>query len=308
MAIFTTNLILQGAPLPPDFAWTPQELYEEIFKRTKIVSPFGYTSFVIGSIKPSSNQGPWLKDGTQWWVWDDTEADYVPLDTSASVQIAWIQETEPTLFDPPIWVEVNSTTGKLVGVHVALGTSWIPTFPKSGTTSERPASPYNLQQFYDEDIGVLIWWERGAWRTVSGCPGDTKFVTWETAEEATTYNPGWEILGTGDSNDVSWRGKTIVQASKDPGATPDYSHAVSAGITQRAQGDVFGEEEHTLTEPEMPTHRHGIGAGLQVKVTIGGGAGDDGNAYNYTPFLDSGGDEPHNNVQPGLALWCIRKT
>lgn len=306
MAIFTTNLILQGAPLPPDFSWTPQELYEEILKRTQIVSPFGFTSFVIGSIKPSSNQGPWLKDGMQWWVWDDTEADYVPLDTSASVQIAWIQETEPTEYDPPIWIEITST-GRFVGVHVAVGTTWNATFLTSGTTAERPLSPSVLQQFYDEDLGVLIWWERGAWRTVSGSPGDVKYVSWETAEEATTYNPGWEILGTGDSNDISWRGKVLTQASKDPGITPDYTHSVSAGISTRSQGDVFGEEEHTLILAETPKHDHGL-AGRLVKVDIAGGAGDDGNAYNYTAFVEEGGDGPHNNVQPCVALWCIRKT
>lgn len=318
MATFATNLIIQGAPLDPAFVGTPQEFYEEILKRLKVVSPFGFTSFVIGSVMPTSNQGPWLKDGTQWWVWDNNLSTYVPLDTSASVSIAWIQEGAPTEYDPPLWIQINGS-GEFVAFHVAIGTTWTPLTTIAGTTASRPARPYAYQQYYDQDIETLIWYERGQWRTVSGVIGDVKFVTWSTAAEALLRNPGWEIYGTGESNAVGIRGRVISQATQDSGSSPATQLTVGAGITPRAPGNTFGEETHTLTEAELASHDHVM---RLMKVTPDLAYGNhrepatawsegaypaqmDQSSY---PIEDTGSDNPHNNIQPTVALWCLRKT
>lgn len=38
-----------------------------------------YATFVTGSQAPTSNQGPWLKDGLEWFVWSDSVGGYVPI-------------------------------------------------------------------------------------------------------------------------------------------------------------------------------------------------------------------------------------
>lgn len=313
MPLNPTNLFIQGAPLPPDFDGTPQEYFEAMLKRMRIVTPQGIVFFVTGSVKPSSDEGPWLKNGTQWWVWDDDAADYVPLDISASLPpLFFLQEDEPESgVDTGLWFRINSTLNRVTGAFIWLGNEWKPLFGNTGTTAERPSNPANLERYYDTDIQCEIWWERGQWRTVAGTVGDVKFVTWPTAEEAMTRNPGWEILGTGDSNNANWRGRAITQATKNFGTSPTTDLGVGAGITKRAQGDLFGAEEHTLTVDELPSHQHSYTTNRSLSADGDGGAGwnQPDSAASSTFNVDAtGGDQPHNNIPPSLALWTLRKT
>ena len=55
----------------------------------------------------------------------------------------------------------------------------------------RPSNPTPFQRYYDTDIDVEIWWERGAWRTVAGNAGDVKRAKATSLSAAITDNPGW---------------------------------------------------------------------------------------------------------------------
>jgi hypothetical protein len=222
MALKSTNLVIQGAPLPPTFKGSPQEFYAELIRRLKIVSPTGTNFIFIGDNEPTSNVGPWLKNGTQWWVFSNELKRYVPLDISASeTRWYWIGASTPTSTPPQVWLlttkdatDQDPSHGEPVGWYVFDGSAWVPFIGvvTSGTTAERPPTPADFQQFYDTDIGVLIWWERGAWRTVSGVPGDVKFVIYEKASEALTFNPGWVLFGATNSE---FRARQIGSASQD---------------------------------------------------------------------------------------------
>lgn len=301
-----TGLFLSMAPLPPDFAGTPQELLEAFIARVKIEAPFGFTSFVISSNKPTSNQGPWLKDGKQWWVWSDDDADYIPLDISASMAaLYFIQDTEPSSKSPPLWFQTSGN--QLVEVYVAVGGNWIPFGTKSGPTSSRPASPYPFQKFYDTTISAWIWYERGAWRTVDGVKGDVKQVIFDTAEQALQTNPGWEILGTGTTNDINIRGRVLGQATKNTGGAPTTDLDVGVGMTKRAAKDTFGSETHQLTVSEMPAHTHDVNGLLLNQPGGAVGSGGSYDAGNKTS-TSKGGNQAHNNLQPTLVLWTLVKT
>jgi hypothetical protein len=116
---------------------------------------------------------------------------------------------------------------------------------QSGPTANRPSSPFNLQQYYDSDISVLLWWERGAWRTVSGSPGDVKIVQTNLLSTALTNNPGWSVLGSAQQ---SWRGRWISQATKDS----EQSLTVGAGIAQRNSREIFGETDGVKIDGASP--------------------------------------------------------
>src|SRR6185295_16189664 len=115
MSLQNTNLIIQGAPLPAAFKGKPNDLFVAMLERMKIVSPFGTSFFVISDVMPSSNQGPWLKGGTQWWVFDPNLKTYVPLDISES-ETKWYQvgKDTPTNTNPPLWLKTteNATEAK----------------------------------------------------------------------------------------------------------------------------------------------------------------------------------------------------
>lgn len=259
--LFKTNLVLVASPLPADFIGTPQEFFEAFVERLEIQSPVGTNFFIVSDVEPSSDQGPWLRGGTQWWVFSNVTGSYVPLDISQS--IAALFTASPTEPPPPaegeaqIWLQTAS--GRTIGWSFWTGTAWRPGGNRiaSGPTASRPANPADMEQYYDSDISTRIQWERGAWRTVDGVPRDVKFVVTPTLADALTQNPGWVFLGSIDS---SFMGATLGVASKDPGATPAASFATDSGITARAAGDYVGAETHILTGDEIIQHTHLVGS------------------------------------------------
>lgn len=78
------------------------------------------------------------------------------------------------------------------------------------------------------------------------------------------------------------------------------------GLTARAMGAQVGEENHQLTIAEMPAHTHAIEnldilAGVGVSPDMGGSGSPD----EFTK--STGGDTPHNTMQPSLAVNFIIK-
>jgi hypothetical protein len=258
--LFKTNFVIVAAPLDPTFNGGPQELFDAMIENMEIQAPTGTNFFVVGDAMPTSNVGPWLKGGDRWYVFDDTLGTYVPLNIDDSVtQVFVTQEATPDApadGDPSIWLRTVGT--RVIAWYFWDGSQWRPggNTPPSGPTDSRPTSPVELETFWDTDINCLIHWERGAWRTVSGTPGDLKFVSTANLADAITQNPGWIYAG---ENLQAGRGRVIGLATKDPGASPAVSYVTDSGVSSRAQGDVAGEETHVLTSAEIESHSHVVG-------------------------------------------------
>ena len=71
-------------------------------------------------------------------------------------------------------------------------------------------------------------------------------------------------------------------------------------------GESAGEFNHTLTEAEMPAHVH-TQMGSQA-IDYGGGPNTNAPQNNVVNTGSTGGDQPHNIMQPYLVLNCIVKT
>ncbi len=260
MSLFKTNLVVVSAQLPPDFSGTVAELFQAMVERLEIQSPVGTQFFVVGDSEPPNNQGPWLKDGNKWYVFSTSEGRYVPLDISDSVENLFVVGSAnpgtPGTGDPILWLRTTATRG--VGWYGWTGTEWraINDTAPNGSTANRPSDPVDFEQYFDTDINVMLHWERGAWRTVSGSPGDVKHVTHATAALALSHNPGWDIYGSADSAAL---GRVLGVASKDPGGSPVESLPVGAGITPRAAGTDVGAEEVVLASGDIEQHTHLLG-------------------------------------------------
>ena len=110
------------------------------------------------------------------------------------------------------------------------------------------------------------------------------------------------------------RGRTIIGANDMGGEQSDV-----LTIHQASAGQVGGEEQHQLTEEEMPNHTHGIqyfrrDAGSGSRDTwngTGGGPASMGSSdwrnNGNVRAAGSGGDQPHNNMQPYMALNYMMK-
>src|SRR5579862_9285632 len=133
MALVNTNLFIQMAQLPVTFKGSPQDLSVEMIKRMRIVSPNGVNFIFVGDVEPTSNVGPWLKGGTQWWVWDDATNRYKPQDLSASFTAPYaIGNSTPSVTNPPVWLKTTQDAtdlaptayGDPIGWYVFDGTAW----------------------------------------------------------------------------------------------------------------------------------------------------------------------------------------
>lgn len=85
------------------------------------------------------------------------------------------------------------------------------------------------------------------------------------------------------------------------------SSKFNAGI-----GTVVGEEEHTLTINEMPSHTHGIlwgsGVGDNYARAISSNVNDTTSQITYDTIKAAGGNQPHNNVQPSKICYRWHRT
>ena len=94
--------------------------------------------------------------------------------------------------------------------------------------------------------------------------------------------------------------------------TPDLRDKFVLGYGSRTVGSTGGEEEHTLTIDEMPTHSHGAGRLTALGATSSGGGIEGSGAVPTTVNVTGntateGGGSAHNNMPPYYVLYFIMK-
>lgn len=121
------NATVTAAPLPVNFKGTPQQWIDALLDRLEV--SFDGNTFVISDIEPQGNEGPWLKNGTQWWVWNPAESQYVPLDVSASVTdqiyVGDIANGPPDSSVYSIWLQLNGTAVNGLFYYAGTTAGWV---------------------------------------------------------------------------------------------------------------------------------------------------------------------------------------
>lgn len=93
-------------------------------------------------------------------------------------------------------------------------------------------------------------------------------------------------------------GSTLVGLSTKSADPADY----------KTMGNEFGANEHTLTVPQLPSHKHNLDLVSQGSSGVSGIFYGTGDLLAFTPSKGtelSGSDQPHNNIQPStvVAIW-----
>lgn len=194
-----------------------------------------------------------------------------------------------------VWYRTDSA-GNPLGFYYWNGAAWVlmPSRSETGGSDSRPLNPSEGQTFFDSDIHVMLVWERGAWRTLAGSPGDVKEVRAETLKEALAANPGWEYDRDSIGMVVAGADDTVDEATADPDENDHW------------YGNVIGEEWHTLEEAEMRKHRHLLFVSGDLGDNENVGTNDSTNScvatradyngrrdYSFSAFGTDGGNRPN---------------
>ncbi|MFB2538798.1 hypothetical protein [Acinetobacter sp. c3-l95] len=115
----------------------------------------------------------------------------------------------------------------------------------------------------------------------------------------------WEIFGEGRvtigaTHGAKVDGETLTYHTKN-----DVMKDVNGVVGLFVLGTTGGEFSHKLTIAEMPKHRHKVRDNVTRDNSGGEGVDLNGDASHegYFNFVaEEGGDEPHNNVQPFIAI------
>lgn len=199
--------------------------------------------------------------------------------------------------DKPWWR--TDSSGNPLGMYSWNGTAWVTTnfsLP-FGPSATRPLNPANYSIYFDTTINVPLIYERGAWRTLSGSPGDIKFVKAATIAAAIAQNPGW----IQDTDSIA---RVIGGAG------------TAAGVGDHAYAATVGTENVTLGLNQIPEHNHtftvnnGHADGNTTNspdqgVDFHGSAGTAGTTDRTTTNAGSG--EPVNLLQPTIYYWTLLK-
>ena len=122
-----------------------------------------------------------------------------------------------------------------------------------------------------------------------------------------------EVYGAGDGstsfNLPGLRGR--VAAGRDDmggSAANRLTTGSAAALNGAALGAAGGNQQHQLTVGEMPSHGHDVNVGeTPASAQTPGGVAIHQYLYSGATALPTGGDQPHNNVQPTLILNYIIK-
>ncbi len=136
-----------------------------------------------------------------------------------------------------------------------------------------------------------------------------------SAISRSTYSGLYTVIAT---NYGSGDGSTTFNVPDLRGRMPmglDNMGGVSAGIVENQEADnlggTSGTEVHQLSIEEMPIHNHDLREYAGGGGTFGNGITSGNNQYGYnlstSKISSAGGDQPHNNMPPYMALSYIIK-
>lgn len=107
--------------IPENFEGNLQATLELFASRLIIAPSVPWSSFVVGGAQPSSNVGPWLKDGIELWVWSDALATYIPQVIGNEALKYSVSTATPDQNKYLLWADLNSPQA----LKYHNGTAWV---------------------------------------------------------------------------------------------------------------------------------------------------------------------------------------
>lgn len=80
-----------------------QELFDAMVARMIVTPNQAFTSFAAGSVEPTSNVGPWLKDCEVWFIFDPSTGSYIPMAKGGFDSMQYIETSQDFIVPPFIY-------------------------------------------------------------------------------------------------------------------------------------------------------------------------------------------------------------
>lgn len=213
----TLPLNIEMGALPASVLWTPQQLGDAIAERLRITTQQTFALFVSGSTEPSSNVGPWLRNGTEWYVWSDILGAYEPITIPSASLGYWIGPDAPDGAVYSFWIE-TAAGGSPLALKTYFSGAWVDVYATTLAaylTIASAAATYqainaNLTTLLTSTLGDIIY--SSAANTLAKLAGNTtankRFLT-QTGTGAVSAAPAWAAILAADIPDISATYQTV---------------------------------------------------------------------------------------------------
>lgn len=248
----TIGFQLSIGNLPEGWEGSPQDLLDAVAQLLQVKFEEDFALFKIGPTQPDSNQNrAWLKDGTAWWVFDETIGDWRPADISDKYRLIYVQPSDPsatdTISNGSLWLrlESNGVTPRSMSVWIdgswrilfdsgelnALTTRVGSVIKPGGGLLDNSVSLVNIQTSAVEAIRKVVLnstYPIGTiYENTSNSASPASLMSWPESS--------WQKVG---------EGRVIV------------GEGTGAGLTARIAGQTGGVEEVTLTGAQSGVRSH----------------------------------------------------
>jgi hypothetical protein len=265
-------LSFRAAPLPMNFVGGVQEFADAFVARLSAEASNSVSFFASGTVAPTSNVGPWLKNNITWYVWSDALAAYVPevIEYESLKYIA--SQTEPDQSKYTFWIKLDGT-GKAVGIFYYSGGAWKDVYEDifAAFTADHPTNA-QMNTAIADAVGSQ---DRNAF---SGRKLAIQTIVPDSGENDVTF--GAEVYDTGDNYDpststftapvdgiYSFKVSVLVSITSGPPASNEVGlNVVVNGSIRISKTEQWGTEEDFQTM--VLTGDCQLSAGNECKVTM----------------------------------------
>lgn len=111
--------------------YTPQQFANRLGLNGRIFTEQAFALFTTGATAPTSDTGPWAKDGNTWYYWNSGSGTYVPFIVPAASLRYSVSSVAP---DPAIylfWIKLDGG-GSPLGVFTYFSGAWTDVYGSTG--------------------------------------------------------------------------------------------------------------------------------------------------------------------------------
>jgi len=255
---------IQTATLPPNWNGTMQDYTDLLPDLITIELNEGFSTFVTGSIEPTSNVGPWLRNNEEWYVWSDAEGRYVPQKLDEKIRKIYVTSYDPFIYnsganpnpDQPvsgsIWVKTVNDAITIDNIYVYIAGGWRAT---SWTKEKRDAVDADLYAVVEENAGGLkpdvVEFDN---ITDDAIASIRKTVLASTYPVGTIYENA--TSGSNPATLMQWPESTWEKFGE---GRVLVGEGTGSGLTTRTVGQTGGAETKTAQFTDIPDHFHWVG-------------------------------------------------